>query len=163
MSISAELQARYSTECDVDWADALVIRHPAIVTRYWINHPEQQTGLVEEALQTFAPVPFKLRLPTRDSSGRQDMALVISNVGSLGTLLMDEARADLDSPLAVDYTIFLLGDPTPQLDPPIRLTLTGISLTDTVLTATATRADVFNLNFPREVYRPTAFPGLNRR
>lgn len=171
MTISQELAERYSTEVDVDWCDALVITHPKITPIYICNHTDPITGNITDIsgntlTETFYPVPFKINLPTRDSSGRQDFGLSISNIFGVGKTLMDQAIQDPSVPITMMYTIFIigLGDPAiPQYDPAIELFLTEITMNDVAITANATRNDILNMPFPREIYRPDWFPGLNRR
>lgn len=171
MTISAELAQRYSSEVDIDWYDALAITHPQITPIYICNHLTEIVGNITNIAgvtetHTFIPAPFKISLPARDSSGRQDFGLSISNIMNIGKTLMDQAIQDPTTPITMMYTIFIPGDTTPanaQLDPAIELFLTDIALTDSVITATATRNDILNMPFPREIYRPDFFPGLNRR
>lgn len=59
MTISAELQERYKTECDIDWRNAFVLTHKGVYTStaYIIDHTEPFEGLVDGELRTFAPSP----------------------------------------------------------------------------------------------------------
>jgi len=163
MSISDELAERYATEVDVDWYEALGLSHPAVAPMYIGTHPEPQLGTMDGAEQTFWPVPFRVILPTRDANGRQDMSVAIGNLNREGITLLEQAISQPDQAIKVLYTVYLVGDPSPQIDPPIELALTDISVNEDVVTATATRSDILNLPFPREVYRPNWFPGLHRR
>ena len=163
MPISAALQERYRSEVDVDWVDCLIISHPAIETLYLCNSPDAIQGDPGDGLVTFRPVPFKVTLPARDSSGRQDLSLALSNVGRVGMAVLEQAITQPEEPIQVGYTIFIRGDTAPQIDPPLTMSMTDIVVTETVITATITRSDIHNLPFPRERYRPDPFPGLNRR
>lgn len=169
MSLSAEMQARYSTEVDVDWCDALIISHSAFGSLYICNHIEGFTGLVPNedgsgsTSQVFIPVPFSIRLPKRDESGTQEMSVAISNIGLKAQNALNIAIQTPKEPIKLRYTIYILGDAEPQYDPLLSLTMTDITVAVDVVTATATRSDILNLKFPNELYRTDAFPGLNRR
>jgi len=163
MAIGADLQARYATECDVDWVDCLAITHPAIAPLYLCNSPDAIQGDLGDGLVTFTPVPFQISLPARDNNGRQDMSLVLSNVGSVGQAVLEQAVTQPAEPIQVSFTVFIRGDTSPQIDPPLTLSMTDIVVTTTTITATITRSDILNLPFPRQVYRPDWFPGLDRR
>lgn len=163
MSISAELAERYATEVDVDWCDALLISHSTFGTLAYTNALEPFTGTVLGESYNFLMVPFKISIPPKDNSGRQDLSLVISNIFNQGKVFIDSAITQPDEAILIRYTVFIEGNSTPEYDPPLELTMTDIAITDEVLTAVATRSDILNLKFPREVYRPDFFPGLNRR
>lgn len=163
MAIGADLQARYASEVDVDWVDCLIISHPAIETMYLCNSPDAITGDVDGASVSFQPVPFKVSLPARDDSGRQDMSLALSNVSGIGQSILEQAITQPAEPIQVGYTIFIRGNATPQIDPPMTLSMTDVVVTATLITATVTRSDILNLPFPRQKYRPDWFPGLDRR
>ena len=163
MAIGADLQQRYKSEVDVDWVDCIIISHPAITTCYFCNCPDPITGVIDGASQTFTPLPFQIKLPARDNSGRQDLSLAISNVNFAAQLLLEDAITQPEAPIVVRYTVFIVGDTTPQIDPPLEMSMTDIVVTEAVVSATVTRSDILNLAFPREKYRPDWFPGLNRR
>lgn len=159
MAIGADLQQRYKSEVDVDWVDCLIISHPAIVTQYFCNSPDPISGMGHD----FTPLPFQIKLPARDNSGRQDLQLAISNVNYAAQLLLEDAITQPEAPIVVAYTVFIRGNETPQIDPPLEMSMTDIVVTEAVVSATVTRSDILNLAFPREKYRPDWFPGLNRR
>ena len=163
MPISDALQDRYRSEVDVDWVDCLIISHPAIDTLYLCNSPDAIQGDPGDGLVTFQPLPFKISLPARDGSGRQDMSLALSNVGRVAMTVLEQAITQPTEAIQVDYTLFIRGDSAPQLDPPLSLSMTDIVVTETLITATVTRSDIHNAPFPRQKYRPDLFPGLDRR
>lgn len=169
MSLSAEMQARYSTEVDIDWCEALIISHSTFGYLYICNTIESFEALVPNedgsgsTTQTFLPVPFSIILPKRDESGTQEMSVAISNIGLQAQTALNDAIKKPREPIKLRYTIYILGDENPQYDPFLSLTMTDITVALDVVTATATRSDILNLKFPNELYRTEAFPGLNRR
>lgn len=174
MPISAELEARYSSEVDVDWCDALIISHSSFSTLYICNTIDGFMGIVPSEDGTssisapFVPVPFSVVLPMRDDSGTQEMSIAISNIGLNAQNSLNLAIQTPEEPIKIRYTIYIIpkepsGDLEPQYDPLLTLTMTDITVALDVVTATATRSDVLNLHFPLELYRPEYFPGLSRR
>lgn len=174
MTISAELAERYSTEVDVDWSEAIIISHSTFSTLYLCNTDEGFTALVPSVdgsssiSASFVPVPFSITLPRRDESGRQEMAIAISNILLNAQTVLTTAIEKASEPIMIRYTVYIIpevssGDLLPQYDPPIELTMTDINVTIETITATATRSDILNLQFPVELYRSEKYPGLNRR
>jgi hypothetical protein len=189
MSLSPELQARYTSEVDVDWRHAFVIWHPLGGVRYLIDHTEEFTGNVDDARwnetpdgkwnwmpasgsgttpQLFVPVPVQMTLPKRDSSGRSEMSLTWCGIQKEVDQFLCAAIGTGDRPGGIypvicRYSVFILGDPNPQIDPWVEFRLTNIAVTEQAVTATASSADVLNQKFPTEVYRLSHFPGLRRR
>ena len=164
MAISAELQERYTTEVDVDWRDALILSHPQATTVYLINHTEEYEGLDNtSALRTFQPVPMQITPPSRDDSGNSDMNIAICGIEQEALNFLYDALDDATQSIRCWYSIFILGDPNPQIAPWLEFQLTGIAVGESSVTATASRSSVINKPFPNEVYRLSRFPGLRRR
>lgn len=165
MTLSAELQQRYSSEVDYDWWEALILSHSAAGTYYLANAQDGQSrqGMLDGDLRTFLPIPFEAVLPRRDGEGQQDLQIAICNVGAEMTTAVEEAITVPTEPIRARYTVYIEGNTAPQYDPPLELSLTDIILTEAQMSATATRYNVFNKPFPGVIYRPDSFPGLNRR
>lgn len=160
MTISAELQERYSTECDVDWCNAFILSHPTAGRRYLVDHPEEIVGLVDGFPCTFSPVPTQVTPPTMDSSGRQEMQITWCGILGEAQSYLEGASADPSTHVSCRYTVFILGDQHPKIDPPIEFYLVSASVTENAVSVTASRVDILNKPFPGEVYRPDKFPGL---
>ena len=163
MSLGPEILARFESESDVDWWEALILSHPRAGSFYITNAQEEQIGRIDGELQTFSPVAFLATLPNRDGEGQQDMQIAVCNIGSEMTEALEDALLDPSEPIRCRYTLFFYGDTTPQFDPPFELALTNVALTEEQMTATATRADVFSRRFPNLLYTTERFPGLLRR
>ena len=164
MTISAELQERYTTEVDVDWRDALVLSHPQAATVYLIDHTEEFEGLDHLGYgQLFVPVPMQITPPSRDDSGNSDMSITICGIEQEALNFLYDALDDATQSIRCWYSIFILGDPNPQIVPWLEFQLTGIAVSESVVTATASRSSVINKPFPNELYRLSRFPGLRRR
>jgi hypothetical protein len=168
MALSPELQARYTSEVDVDWRHAFVISHPLAPTKYVIDHTAEYRGNVDGTLQLFTPVPVQMVLPKRDGSGRSEMSLTWCGISGEAKAFLDAAIGTGASPggtypIVCRYSVFILGDPDPQIDPWVEFRLTNVAATEQAVTATASSSDVLNSKFPKEVYRLSHFPGLRRR
>ena len=166
MSISAELEYRYTYEVDVDWFEVLAISHPAWLQVYYIhNAPEQKqlSGFMDGGVRTFDPIQFKLSLPTRDSGGRSDMTIVIGVIGNSIAELLDIALTQPDERIRLRYTSYLYTDTAPLYDPPIEFNITDIDSDEEALSCVARLGDTINRPFPNGRYTVRSFPGLARR
>jgi hypothetical protein len=167
MTISADLQERYTSEVDVDWRAALILSHPSATTQYLVNHTEPlelaRASNRPGRLFTFTPVPIEIVLPGRDDSGNSDMGIVICGVQTEALDFLYQALEDATQPITCSYSVYILGDPLPQIEPWLQFQLTGITVTDESVAATASRSNVVNMPFPTQVYRLSSFPGLRRR
>ena len=163
MALSAELQARYTTEVDVDWWEALILSHSTGGTYYLTTSHESQQGTFDGAVRTFLPIPFTASLPTLDGEGQQDLTIAICNVGQEMRQALQLVKQKPEEPILCRYTIFINGNLSPQYDPPFELYLSSLQLTAAQLSGTASRVDVFNQPFPRQLYRTDWFPSLVRR
>jgi len=163
MTLSAAMQARYTSEVDVDFWDALIISHPAAGTSYLTNAQSPQRGTFNGGTRTFVPIPFEVTLPTLDGEGQQDLQVVICNIGEEMYEALDKIKQQPEQPIVCEFTQYIEGDLAPQFDPPFHLHLSDIELTREVFRGTATRSDIFNQRFPRQLYRGDMFPALVRR
>ena len=164
MPLSAALQTRYTTEVNIDWVNAIILSHSLFTSTYYITaHAVAHQGKVDGVTHDFVPIPFQIQLPRRDGQGQQDLGLSICNIGKEVYNAVQAASAKPNEQIRCRYTIYILGNLDPQIDPMLDLSLTNISINDLAVSATATRAQLFNLPFPALRYRPDLFPGLNRR
>ena len=171
MALSSELITRYTTEVDVDWRHAFVLFHPIAGTIYTIAASEVQYKTFDGATREFIPVPAAIVTPKNDDSGTEEMGIAWSCVGDNdGNSIEDyvlqyleAACADTSQRIVCKYTIYLDDDPDPQIDPPIEYGLTNVTVSPDGIAAVATRADILNRTFPREIYRVDRYPGLRRR
>jgi hypothetical protein len=169
--ISAELIARYTSEVDVDFVGVFRLEHPNAASRYIIDgttYPQQYEVNVNGALQLFEPVPTQITPPSRDDSGKADMAISWCGIQGEALAFLEEAFAAKSvvlkpDPIKLFYSEIIIGSPEPQITPWYEFTLSNVGVTESVVTATATRADILNRTFPAERYRVNRFPGLLRR
>lgn len=163
MAISAELQARYTTEVDIDFRNAFVLSHPNTATLYLIDHYEQYEGIVDGFPRLFQPVSAEIKPPGRTQSGAIDGSISWTGFGNIVIDYIYQVIAGSKDPIKCRHSIYILGDPTPQINPWIEFNLTNTSITEEVVNTTISRTDIINKPFPNEYYRLTKFPGLRRR
>lgn len=111
----------------------------------------------------YRALPFALKLPDKNTSGRQDLSISMCNIGREMLDLLEQANADPLNNIEVIYRVYLdIPQSDPQNDPPLTLSITNVAIDQYNLTATATRFDVLNKVFPTVLYNGVDFPGLLR-
>lgn len=119
-------------------------------------------GIEGGAMVLFSGVPFTFSLPGFDEGSVPQLQLSIDNVSHLITTYLEQAIESLE-PITVVYRPYLASDPSgPQLDPPITMRLTKVTVDIFTATGTATLDDVNNWPFPNRRYTANDFPGLFR-
>jgi hypothetical protein len=157
------MQQRYTSEVDIDFWDALVLYHPTAGWAYMTNAQTNQQGTFNGATRTFLAIPFEVVLPTLDGEGQQDLQVVVCNIGEEMQRSLDLVKKQPQTPITCYFTQYIQGNLAPQFDPPMELHLSDVELTREVLRGTASRTDIFNQRFPRQLYRGDKFPALVRR
>lgn len=164
MPISAALASIYSfSDQSSEIWEALVLSHSTWGHFYIGTYHEPVSATFDGATQTFQPYPFEIVMPTRDGNGQQDLSIAIANVGNLVYETLDKAIAVPTEHIRARYTVYILGNTAPQIDPAYELTLTNVTAKELTVTGTATRYNVHSLAFPGVRYTPSAFPGIARR
>jgi len=93
----------------------------------------------------------------------QDLNVAIANVGAPIMLELDRASQVASVPIDCIYRVYLdKPNRKPEIDPPLRLTISTINVDMEVVSATAERYDVLNKPFPLRRYRGEEWPGLVR-
>jgi hypothetical protein len=166
MTITPELKRVYaSAPQDLRYVETLELTHSKFPEPFYITNDTQtwEFTLEDNSVKLFKILPFKIVLPAQDGMGRQDLRISIENVGLEAVEAMDAAGQDPSENINVVYRVYL-DKPlsAPQNSPPLRLTVTNISMTLDTIEATATKADTLNRAFPGVVYRTDNYPGLDR-
>ena len=108
----------------------------------------------------FEAVPFRFALPDKNDQGIQELSIAIDNVDKRVSDFIKDLR-NTEGFITVEYRPYLSNDLTaPQMNPPLILTLTDISINVFEVTARATFADIINRPFPSELYTRARFPSL---
>ena len=111
---------------------------------------------------TFIACPFDFKLPGIEEGRVPQLEIKIDNVDRSITASIEMAYQQ-QAPIEVTYRPYLVSDPSgPQMDPPINMTLTRVTVNVFTVSGTATLNDVHNWPFPGRTYTPADFPGLVR-
>lgn len=143
--------------------ETIELSHPSLPdgTLYMVQAREDITATLETAESvTFKAVPFRFTLPASGRNGRQELRLSIDNIDRAVSDFVEAVMA-YNSPVSVVYRPYLADDLTaPQMDPPLRLTLSEISMNLVEASGRASFADILNRKFPYELYTRERFPSL---
>ncbi|MEQ4619072.1 MAG: DUF1833 family protein [Corticimicrobacter sp.] len=119
-----------------------------------VLHPGEYVGFVAGA--------FRFKLPGFEEGQVPAMQITIDGVTRevVGHI---ESAINEPEPIYVTYRPYLSTDLSkPQMDPPITMELTKVTVTGTSVSGTASLSDVHNWAFPYEKYMAARFPGLVR-
>jgi hypothetical protein len=128
---------------------------------YMVQAPDEyELGLETGGTAVFEPIAFRFTLPGQNDQGVRSINIAIDNVDKrIGDWL--DAVSSYDVLATVVWRPYLTSDLTmPQMDPPLRLTLSDIRRTAYEVTGRATVADIVNLKFLRSLYLRSRFPSL---
>lgn len=142
--------------------DSIELIHPKLPTAIRLVNQRQGMNLTLENGQThyFNAVGFKFVLPAAGENGRQDLQITIDNVDKRISAFINQAK-EFFEPVEIIYRPYLSTDlTTPQMNPPLVLTLQDVSITQFQVQAKATFADILNQKFPKEYYTRKRFPSL---
>ncbi|MGE7136225.1 DUF1833 family protein [Luteibacter sp. NPDC031894] len=156
--------------------DTLEIYHPAFIDDEGHPAPARVVRAYEDlfaVLEVTAPMnpgqqvrfqamAFDFVLPGFEEGKTPELKITLDNVGRelVGYL---EAAASDPTQVTVIYRPYLISDLTgPQMDPPITMLVTGVSLDVFQVQISASLDDVNNWAFPHRLYQPADFPGLVR-
>ncbi|MFM0326079.1 DUF1833 family protein [Caballeronia glebae] len=156
--------------------DTLEIRHPAFIDDFGnptavrvvrgyddiVATLESTAPMNAGQAVTFIAGAFNFTIPGYKEAQIPQLQITLDNVSLEITAHLEQAIGQL-APIEVTYRPYLLSDLSgPQMDPPINMLLTNVTVDVFQVTGTATLNDVHNWPFPSQVYRPDTFPGLLR-
>lgn len=139
----------------------LEISHPDIESIFLIRDRKDWTLTLEGAGgdKLFTACGFQIQLPQSGENGASDLPFSIDNIDQVSDFI-DEVKESTE-PVTVTYRPYLASDTTePQMDPPLILELTDISVTDVTVTAKASFFNLLTKPFLTELYTRDRFPGL---
>jgi len=165
--IKEELRRIYvSAPPEFNYIETLELKHSRFsITSAAIANDSQswQFYLEDGRSQVFFASAFNIRLPKQDNSGNSDMTITISNVDKAYMEQLERAQQKPDENIELIYRVYLNRHQSfPQLDNPIRLKISDVSVNAEYINATATSYDVLGRQFPKDIYRLEDFPGLHR-
>lgn len=118
----------------------------------------QELTLETEEVVVFRATAFNFTLPATDEGGLQELTLSIDNVENQVSDFCEEAML-FPSAVQIKYRPYLSTDKTaPQMDPPLRLFLLNIKISEAQISGRAVPVDFLNLKFPTEKYNSNRFP-----
>lgn len=142
--------------------ETIQISHPSVAVPKFLvlDRQDQVFGLEDGSTAVFTACGFRMALPAAGDNGIQELDIAIDNVDQA---IGDFIEQVVDSNLAVNvvYRPYLISNPNiPQMNPPLRLLLTDIVVTNVEVTGKATFGDVLNRSFPTQLYTRARFPSL---
>ena len=169
-------EAYASAPSDVVILHTLEIRHPTFVdddgndTAVRVVRDNRDLTATLEAsapLQNgeeveFIAMGFDLELPPIDTAPVPEITVTLDNVTRELTKHLDSAVESQDM-IEITYRPYLNNDTSgPQIDPPLTLVLTEVSVNVAHVTGKARMLDIGNKAFPSETYNASRFAGLTQ-
>ena len=142
--------------------ETLEFSHPAVTNPIYLVRNSEDMNLTLENNETklFRACGFRMSLPAAGENGIQEISLGIDNVNGEVT---DFVNAVIGSnvEVKVTYRPYLASDLTkPQMDPPLVLFLSDITINESEAVGKASFADIVNKKFPTQYYTRARFPSL---
>jgi hypothetical protein len=164
------------------YAEAMAVapQHRAMLNTLEINHPvmgaplrvvlndtdisarlEPDAPTDANALVTFTACQFGLQLPEEsDKSARPEVTIWIDGVSSALAQELETATLSLDA-ITLCVRVYASDDLSgPANNPPLRLELHDVRVSETRVTASASYADFGNTRFPGKTFTIAEYPGL---
>lgn len=111
-------------------------------------------------LVTFRACAFNFTLPGTDDGGLQELTLTLDNTNNRVSDFCEAAML-FPAPVEIYYRPYLSTDlETPLMDPPLRLFLQNVTVSEAQVSGRAVPCDFLNLKFPTEIYDSVRFPPL---
>jgi hypothetical protein len=112
------------------------------------------------AFINFRACAFTFTLPATDDGGLQELTLTMDNANNRVSDFCESAM-NFPAPVEIYYRPYLSTDlETPLMDPPLRLFLQSVTVSEAQVSGRAVPVDFINLKFPTELYDSTRFPPL---
>lgn len=138
------------------------LRHESITQPLYLvqGFRNMELPLETAAVVVFRATPFRFTLPPTNDTGLQELSLTIDNVGGRASDFCELAM-NFPSPVEVRYRPYLSTDLSgPKLNPPLRLFLTNVTISEAQVAGRAVPVDFLNLEFPTVNYTRKLFPAL---
>ena len=144
--------------------ETIEISHPLTSTIYLVKRTLTNLSLTLEdsTVKIFTACGFDLVLPEKNGTGLQQLQIAIDNIDQVITDFINVVK-DSTVKITVKYRPYLSNNyTTPQMNPPLTLWMTDITVTDTQVTANCTFMDIINKPFPSINYGNQQFPSLGQ-
>ena len=170
MPISNDLKKFYASGGDAIAVEVLRFKHPGFTKTWHLTNHYSDTPLTlkDETGASFKPqyIPFEVKLPIHDGQGRQDLSIVIGNIGRELVAEIESANKQPEKPIECTFLVYFDSGPTEPQSDPIHLSVTNPTIDALTVTLSASRFDVLNKPFPASnlecVYNTSLWPGLDR-
>jgi hypothetical protein len=163
MTLSPELQRIYtSAPVNTPYYEALVLTHGS-----WSEVVAIINNTVTDTVKNFNGAPinftaavFEVQLPKRDDLGVVEMTISFPIVTRRMMELIAQAEA-ARTPILATLLVYTDSSAESQLTP-LELQLDSIAITEELVSGIASRVDLLNKVYPRNIVRPENYPGLYR-
>jgi hypothetical protein len=109
---------------------------------------------------TFRACAFSFTLPATDDGGLQELSLTMDNANNRVSDFCESAM-NFPAPVEIYYRPYLSTDlETPLMEPPLRLFLRDVTVSESQVSGRAVPVDFLNLKFPTQLYDSERFPPL---
>jgi hypothetical protein len=151
-----------SCPSDLVYIDTLTLEHVNFAGPIYLvdQLKDMELGLETGGTATFRACSFRISLPKVSDEGYTSMDIAMDNTSReiLQTLRLVRGS---NSRIKVTYRPYISTDTsTPQMDPPLELSLSDISINAKEITAKADFRDLINRKHPYVLYTRARFPGL---
>lgn len=157
-------EALATAPSDVAVLDTIEISHPDSPEVYYLaaNTEDLDLTLETAAVETFSAAAFRLSLPETSDGAIQNMTLSLDNTDRRIIDFINIVK-ESTTPVECRYRPYLSNDLTqPQMDPPLLLHITDITIGLLEIVATATFLNLTNMKFPSELYTRARFPSIGQ-
>lgn len=147
---------------NVSHINTIEVRHARMSEPLYLVQGYFHREMTLETGQTviFTACAFDFRLPATDESGLQEMEITIDNIDNRVSDFCEQAM-EFPTPVEIFYRPYLSTDlSTPQMDPPLRLFLLDVKVSEAQVSGRCAPVDFLNLKFPTEHYDAGRFPAL---
>ena len=161
-SLQEAIKEAYGSASIEPVLDTLEVKHETLtdVVRLVRARKDYDLRLEDDTTKTFHACGFRFTLPASGSNGIQSINVAIDNVNRAMTDFLNAVK-DHNDPIILVYRPYLESDlNTPQMNPPLELTLTDIVVTAFEVAGSARFADVVNGRFLSERYTRDRFRAL---
>lgn len=169
MAISSALADIYNANpSGAYFAEVITINHSALGQPLVMTNTTVEFDVsTDYGVHTAIPTPFTLTLPAKDTSGSQAMNIVISNREQNMLQAVELMARQPYEPAILTYNVVIKGQTVygvhvPQYTPSARYDVTTFTVSENSIVAVATKTNLHNRRWPKRVYTPTLFPGLDK-
>jgi hypothetical protein len=108
----------------------------------------------------FRACAFNFTLPATDDGGLQELTITLDNANNRVSDFCENAM-NFPAPVEILYRPYLSTDlTTPLMNPPLRLFLENVTVSEAQVSGRAVPVDFLNLTFPTELFDSVRFPPL---